>query len=334
MPQEYRIVPISPRTGKEIKSPRKKQNILYAIKGPRGGIKLLRKEPQKFYKTDLQGLNNAVSKTKGGNFVVYEQRTRTPLRDKKGKPILTKSGKKKYQTKLSYAQPRRKQLPLLYSGNKKLRGLDVTYKKGNYKKARYMREMTVAKVNQKAPVQLVLKGNTIKQALESLQLAVSLKQFNNIYKSGFGLYYSIMIVIKGPGVNLKIPVNSSYRNEAFDYMNSSHTLPGDKKRSPALSNEIKILANLHSEMSYSIRRALRDAGEGYRFTSLATLKQIENREMRIIKKLEKDGVNQDVIDRRYNAIDRLWNLGWKSVKELKQLTGAYSVTLYVWFEQM
>jgi len=302
-----RVVPINLRTGKPYKRiPKKNTNVQYAVLGPRGGISILRKEPQKFYKSDLTGLNESIKNTQGKNFVVYEQKTRQVK--------ITKKGKKVYQTKLTYAQPRRKQQPFLYIKGKKQRALDIGFKTGNYQKSRQMRKLLIAQPNKAVPIHLILEGKTIKDALDGLQVNVNIA---DMLKHGQGLYYSMIIKIVQPdGSVIKIPVNSSHKVDGFEKFPQDRSymiLPGEKKRSIAMRNPIHsvdspgLIANLQSKMSTSIRYAIKSVG--YRFTSLTVLKKFSNQDKQV------------------------YLINGTHVKTLKQLTKKYAVHIYVRFEQ-
>lgn len=303
-----RVVPINIKTGKPYKGqPRKKTNVQYAVIGPRGGIKLLRKEPQEFFKSDLVGLNKSVENTGGKNFIVYEQITRKVIGKKE-------DGSPKRGTKITFAQPRRKQKPFLYIKGKAQRSLDVGFKQGNYQKARQMRKLLIAEPNRANPIDLVLKGKTIKQALNGLQVNLDIA---NMLKQGQGLYYSVIIKVIAPNGEVStIPVNASHRVDGFDKFPGDHSymiLPGESKRSIAMRNAIHtqddkgLIADLQSKMSTSIRYALKSGG--FRFTSL-----------RVLKQYAKGGKN-------------VYYINGTHVKELKQITKYYTVHMYVRFEQ-
>jgi len=346
-PASISVVPVSPRTGKQLRSVRKGQIVQYAVKGKRGALKLVREEPQAFYKSDLAGLNKQIQNTKGGNFVVYEQITRKQAKKLvKGKwvPVFNKDGSKKKETKVTYAQPKRKQRPILYIKGKRKRELDIGFRTGNYQSVRTMRELTIVRPNVLKPVEFSLEGDTIKKALSGLYVNASVK---DLMKRGKRLFYSLIIKITEPdGSILKIPVNDTEPVSGFEYpkLKSSMILPGEKGFQPAVMDkggknqqgkyQGLRLANLKTRMAKSIRMALKDFG--YRFTSLAKLKQIESREQKRIDKMKKQDAPQHTIDRAEAAMDSLHTLGVHlDAKDLpKQITNKYKVQMYVRFEEM
>ena len=257
----YSVVAISPKSGKQLKRPRKGQSVIYGVKGPKGGLKILRSEPQKYYKTDFVGLNKQVSASGKNNFVVYEQKLRTLKRDTKKKIQfrVDKAGNKHklYETKVTFAKPRSRQKPLLYSGGKMLRALDLGHKKGNYQKAKYLRELTLLKPNVTIHEQ-VLKGRTIKEAISNIQVLINMA---SVKKHGFGLFYNVfMIVVTPQGEKIKVPVQGSFLDKEFQGVNYIK-LNGKQERFGR--SQIKMLANLHSTMAKSIRYALKNTGDGY-----------------------------------------------------------------------
>ena len=333
---KYSVVPISVKTGKVVKSPRKGQKIKYAVRGPRGGLKVLRAEPQEFYKTDLKGLNKIVSETGTGNFVVYEQKLRYPEKDKKGKPLyrVDAAGNKKkiYQTKITFAKPKSKTKPLLFKGGKKLRALDLAFKEGNYESKKRLRELTIIKPNTKIRKQ-ILKGATIKQALSNIQLDIDMKK---VRKQGFGVYYNIFVRIEAPGGEvIKVPVSAEFIDNEYSGVNY---IPVDGEPERFGRSKIKILANLQSRMAQSIRYALKNTGQGYTFTNLATLEQIEKRVINQVKKAERSGEDAKA-DRLINSLKALY-FGNKKKNfvnpetKLIPLKPKYKVTMYVKFEVM
>lgn len=319
------VVVINLKTGKPYKGiPRKKTNVQYAIQGPRGGLKLLRKEPQEFFKSDLDGLNQAIQNTGGKNFIVYEQKTRKNSKEFK------KDGTPKKLTKITFAQPRRSQKPVLYVRGSRQRDLDLGFKQGNYKRARTMRKLIIAKPNVYKPYHIILKGKTIKQALDGLQVDVDVQR---MLKNHLGLYYSVIVKITTPsGEIIRVPANGSHLkkllesipitagNENVDLDRSGNRIILDNHL--ALPNEPRalaykeavhvdgsgIVANLQAKLSTSIRYAIKSVG--YRFTSLKVLQQYAAKGKSVMQ---------------MNDVD---------VKNLKQITSKYTVELFVKFEVM
>lgn len=279
------IVPVSVRTGKPIKRPRKGQKVKYAVRGPRGGLKILRDEPQEFYKTDLKGLNKIIKHADKNNFIAYEQKLRFPERDKKGKIKYRTDAKGKkhkiYKTKITFAKPRGKTKPLLFKSGKKLRALDLAFKKGNYKNRLMERGLTLVKPNIQI-VEQVLTGRTIKEALSNIQVDINMKE---IRKKGFGLFYNIHVQIKTPSGEIKnVPVSGKFLDREFQ---GAKRIPLKGQTEIFGRSEVKIMANLHSAMAKSIRYSLKNSG-GYAFTALATLERFEKTKKEEIKELDKD----------------------------------------------
>lgn len=331
----YSIVPINPRSGKIVKRPVRGQYVQVAIRGPRGGLKLLRDDPQKYFFTDFKGLNKQIADIKGGNFVVYQQRTRRIKRvDGKKKYYKGSDGtiKPDYESKVTFAQPRRLQTPVLYVKGKKKRELDIGYKTGNYQKLRAQRKILLVKPNQRETVKIHLQGRTIKEALLNLQLDVNLKQLKKTALRR-GLFYTVMMKIITPdGEVIKIPVNGSWKYDGFSQKEFSY-LNVDGKRQRAVTQKIDRVSNLISRMSTSIRKALKDVG--YRFTSLAELKKIEKRAQVDINRMKKRGATEEQISKKEQAFENISRVGsFTYASDLKQLDKNYQVFAYIKFEMM
>lgn len=343
MSTQYTVIPLSAKTGKPVRKPKKGQKVIYGVRGPRGGITVIRKEPQKFYKTDLEGLNKVVSSTKKKNFIVYEQKTRQPKRDKEGKIMYRTDAEgvehKLYETKITFARPTRKQKPLLYGGGKKLRDLDLGFKTGNYESVKKMRSLTLIKPN--APVyEQILKGRTLKQAVSNIQINVNMAK---VRKEGFAIYYNVFMKIFTPtGELIKVPpVAGSFRDSdtGDSFFDGSNFIPLKKGGNTEMfgRNEIPLLANLHSKMSRSLRYALKNIG--YTFSSLAVLDQIARRNDVLGRKLEKRG-DEKGADKAFGSSRGLF-FGHNRKKyfvdkktKLTLIKGKYKVILYVKFEMM
>lgn len=333
-------MPISARTGKVVKYPKKGQDILYAIRGVRGGLKLLRKESQAYYKTDLKGLNRAVAHAEKNNFIIYEQKLRTLKRDSKGKIQYKKDTEEKlYKTKITFAKPKANTKPLLYAHGKKLRALDLAFRKGNYKKQQYLRSLTLIKPNTAIHEQ-VLTGRTLVSALSNIQ--VDFKRSKRT--KGFGLYYNIFVLIQTPnGERVKVPANGSFYDKDYHnlysdkyYFETFQELKVRGKDELFAIKEAGLLENLTAEMGKAIRYALKNTGDGYTFSSLAVLEQIEKRERtKLIKAKTEKEANQIS-----KAIRGLWfNNNKRKYFEDKNtalipLTAKYKVTLSISFEYM
>lgn len=343
------VVPINPKTGKIIKRPKKGQNVLFAVMGPRGGLKkVLSKNPQQYFKTDQNKLTEIVQNSKGGNFKIFEQVTNRNLKIK-GKVQYGTDGKPKKEIKLTGADPRRRQRGLLYVKSTRRRELEFAYQTGHYKDIRATRKMILKKPDDNTALKLTLTGPTIKNALAQISLDMS---FNQFVKKGMqrGLYYNVIIKITEPGGNIIwIPANSAW-NPALDpvdgfsnRLTSNIKIPDAKKGEPkfrhSMKQEVTKLANLYSNMSRSIRLAMKD--KGYTFTTMLKLKQISDRENKRIKKLESDPkISKQEIKGAKKAANALWNLNGTQVydfyNEEPNLTvtkgKGYKVDVYVTFE--
>lgn len=312
---KYKVVPLNPKTGKEIKRPKRGQPVIFAVKGPKGGLSKLQKEPQKYYVTDRDSLTRQISNTKDRNFIVYQQLTNE--KDKKTK---------QRKVKITGANPRRKQRGLLFVKGKRKRHLDMAYKTGNVTKSHEQEPLKVGKVhpwsqNAQKPLEIILKGDTIKDALAGLHVNLSMTDF---VRPDMFLYYTARIKITDPeGKVLEIPVNGSYISKGFD---SKGYLFIDNKIKAAMTNKVEVVANLTSNIAHSIRIALKE--QGLRFTSLVKLQQIEKKEIRRIKTLDD---YEDVATAEY-ALDSLFTIHRTPVKNLKQITKKWQVKLYIVFE--
>jgi hypothetical protein len=281
----YSVVALSPKTGHPVKRPRRGQEIIVALKGPRGGIKPLSKDSQRFYKTDFLKMSRVVEASKRGNFILHEQKTRY-IKKKKGKPVYrtdAKGEKKKiYETKITFAKPKRLTKPVLYTKGKRSRALDLAFKRGNYANQKIIRNLTVIKPDSPVHSQ-VLRGRTLKEAISNLHVDINLAQ---VRKKGFGVYYNIFMLIDGPEGRIKVPVSGEFIQQEFE---GTNPIPVNGVPELFGRSEVKILANLHAKMARSMRYALKNTGSGYSFTSLATLEQIEKREWKKVEKLEAAG---------------------------------------------
>lgn len=339
MSQKSKVVAVSVRTGKPIKSPRRGQKVTYSVIGPRGGVKTLSTTPQAFYKTDLKKLNQIVQNSNTGNYQIYEQTTRKILRDKKGRPILGKSGETLKQVKITGANPKRKQRPVLYKKGKKVRELSFAFQKGNYQTVKAIRDMQLVKLRtpkRQNIMQFRLKGNTIKQALSGLEVDVNFKQLAQAKR---GLYYNILIQVVHPDKTVTwIPSNASWIpiDEPIDGFADDRfaNFKIDGKNYHAMTKEVGKIADLKTDMSRSIRLALKD--KGIRYTSPAVLNQIAQREEVRIAHME-NAVDADknavVIEGAKKSLAGLFDLNGTNPRDLNtQITGKYRVYLYVQFE--
>lgn len=335
----YSIIVISERTGKEMKKPVKgKSRVVYAIRGPRGGVKKLRQQAQVYYPSDFKGLDRSVELSGTNNFVAYEQKTRKPLKVKGVQQYRTdKSGvqHKLYETKLTGAKKGRRQKPFLYAKGKIQRALDFGYKKGNYQSVKAMRNITLVKPNVEI-LEQTLKGKTIDDAISNVHVNVSMAK---VRKYGFGLYYNIFVMIREPGGNIiKVPVNSSFRDDEFE---GTNRIKLKDEFEMFGRSEIKIIANLQRAMSKSIRYALKNTGDGYTFTSLLSLETIEKRVKKEIKKADSAG-NDILASKLASGLKGLYfGYGQKkryfknpNTKLILLDRRKYSVTMYVKFEMM
>jgi len=339
MPNGYGVVPLNPKTGKVIRTPRREQAVIFAVRGPRGGITKLSKEPQRFYKTDLAGLEKAVKNTKGRNFVVHEEKTNRIKRDEYGHKIFKAVTDKEtgelvdrpvYEKKITMAQSKKKQRPVLFVKGKRVRELDIGFKKGNYKEARRMRELTIARTDVAKPVEITLQGPTIKAAMQKLQLDKRLSDLAD-KKTGrrFGVYYSIIMKIVSPsGDETIVPVNGS-ESDLPTYMK----VPEVKERLETPRHKLSVLANMHSKISTRVRQALAD--RGLKFTRDVKLKSLGKSMDKQITKMERQGADLSKIEKMGYAADRLQRpTTYTRSKDLKQITKNWSVTLYIRFETM
>lgn len=308
----YSVVPTNPKTGKVIKRPRKGQSVIFSLLRPRGGLKPLQKFSQPFLKTDIQLINEQVKNTKGMNFVLYQQLTNR--KDKKtGLRI----------SKLTGANPRRKQRPLLYVNGIRKRYLDFAFKTGHYKSKFEQGPLYIAKPNKLEPLEIKLEGKTIKETLQGLHVNMKFKDF---IVDGFqrALYYTARLRIISPqGEVIEVPVNGSDIPDGFA---GKGIINIAGKRKPAMSNPIDRVANMTTKIAYSLRRSIKD--QGLRFTSLTQLQVIENKTLREIKKI----TDKSAIDRAKNGIDKLWTINRTPVTELRQITKKWRVILFIKFE--
>lgn len=354
----YKVVPVNPRTGKVIKKPRKGQQVIFNLQGPRGGLKKLSKHSQPYLKKDQQGLSAQAENTKGGNFVAYEQLTKSKFTkaDVKARQALRKEIGI-YKTKITGPQPANKQRPMFYVRGKQRRALDLGFKKGN-KISKFERrpQIVVSAGNSERIAKtksFFLYGATIKEALGRLQLDTMLKQIK-----GKLLYYTMKLRIyepkKGGGWHrpIDIPASGSIIPGQNKY---SGNMVIDGKFHEAFRDEIPVLANMKTQIAKTIRYALKDSG--YKFTSLRTLQKISNsnehrienwvdEEERRIEEMQ--GANfhrQETINNAWSDFEEKKNKAWDAhegimrigntpVKNsnLQQITEKWKVEVFLNFE--
>jgi len=257
----YEVVPLSAKTGKEIKKPKTGQDVHYGLKGPKGGIKKIAATySQKFADTDLKGLNKLVKKSGGKNFVVYEELTKEAVREK-GKIKYKKSGGKLVydkgkpvpvrKTKITAPATKKKQRPVLMEKGKRVRELDLGFRK------RSKREQVDAQLLTMLPIpmegdpfvsrEMHLTGETIRDTIKNLHVPVSI---DDMQRSGLsGLWVEGDIRVEGV---------AGLFGEVIPF-----------------SVRVEVLANFTKEVSAGLRRAL--ANVGYRFTSLVDLQAATER---------------------------------------------------------
>ncbi len=258
------IVPISPRTGREIKSPRKGQKVLYALRGPRGGVKPLTTTLQAFSRSDVDGFNRVLSSSDGKNFVLYEQlgraiqkdaRGRPLYRTKDGKPLLDAKGRKVAlrEVKLTARKRPAKQRPVVFAIGRtvKKKVHDYAFRK------RSKREQVDAKLARIIPLktskekdvysdEIHLSGDTIFDTIKNLRPSVDGKDMK---KAGIAsLWVEGVVRVREPSGALAAALTFSV--------------------------QVKSLWNFAQVIAKEVRFKLADVG--YRFTSLSDLKSLQS----------------------------------------------------------
>lgn len=269
-PAPSTVVPLNPKTLKEMRAPTGKQ-VFYGIKSKNGKIKPLSlKSPQKFAKKDLSGLNRILKEAKSPNdFVYYEELTREALRDKAGKIqyrkkdgrfLRDKNGKKipLRKTKVTYAQAKKKQAPILRARGRDIRALDLGFQKRKSHE-RPTAEHLVYPATQKKPwsQEIVLLGETLKDALRSVHIPMTLKTFNRQAPDGLRVQGRLKVTETGE------PLIAIF-----------HLV-------------VETLANFGREVARTIRFKLAD--QGYRFTSLVKLEELAEENPESAAKIMKVG---------------------------------------------
>lgn len=323
MPSGYSVVAINPKTKRPYKRlPKTYRKVKYAIQGPRGGITPIAGAPlQPFTKKDFRGLNKIIAETGKKNFVLYEEKSRTYERGPDGKPIPTgkvdEAGKPIYKKKikLTYARPKRKQRPVLYDEAKRVREVDIGFKTHSPRDLADQKLLQVIEPNS-PPKIVVLKGETIKDALRGLQF--NLKK-SDLKKDKF---YQMVIKIWPPGQAkpIIIPKSGAIKVDGFagtDLMRAGQGL--------GLYNPVDTMANIKTEIGKSIRYALKDYG--YRFTSLVTLKKIA------AKELQKPIRTMNQVPNRLRLIGSPRSQV-SAVKLKNQITNKYRVEIIIQFDMV
>ena len=155
-----------------------------------------------------------------------------------------------------------------------------------------------------------------------------------------------MIITSPDGSIIKIPAAGEFIDTpaAKEFIDNEFTgvkyIPVNGELERFGRSKIKILTNLHSKMSKSIRHAFKNTGQGYTFTSLVTLEQIEKREWIKVKQADREG-NTALADKLQGGISGLYfgasNKAklFKNLKtKLQLLKPGYKVMMYVKFEVM
>lgn len=280
MASKYAIVPISPKTGKELRRPHRGQEVYYAVKSPRGTLKKIPQEySQKFYSSDLKGLNSIIKRTGPENLVVYEQRAaesipgkyRRGVKDKKGRALPQK------KTKITFRQSDKEQRPVILSTAKKVKRVvqDGAFRKVTKREAVDAKLAKIIKVSTaKSAVftkEIFLSGPTIFGTLKNVKSNVSTK---DLKRAGANTLW-----VEGV-VRVYHPKQGLLHATRF-------------------SHNIQQLRNFSQEISKEVRFKLSDVG--FRFTSLAALRDF-----------------QDDLDERETGVD-LFHMGYtrKPVEALK-----------------
>lgn len=244
----------------------KNKEVFYGIRDSSGKItKIPAQYPQKFSKKDLEGLNKSVKQSDGKNFIFYEEITKQPVtetvkkkvkgkikvvkrpkaRKKQGR-VLKQDGKTVFErkTKITYSQAKKEQRPILVTRGKRVRALDIGFKKGD-KRARVdasllkmvdFRRQGQAEYPGKA---ILLEGETIRDTLNNVILPITLKQMKK--------YHAIRVdgwlYAQREGRNVIEPVSFGV--------------------------DVQVISDFGQQIATAIRYRLADYG--YRFTSLVKL---------------------------------------------------------------
>ncbi len=276
-PASYTVVPLNPKTLKEMRAPVGKQ-VFYGFKDKKGRVRpLSTKHAQKFAKKDLAGLQQILKQAKTPtNLIYYEELSREAMRDKKGaiqyrkkdgRFLRDKNGKKipLRKTKITYAQTKKKQAPILRAGGRNLRALDLGYQKRKVHE-RPTAEHLVYPATKKKPwsQEIVLLGETLKDALRNVQIPMTLKTFHKEAPDGLRVQGRLKVSDTGE------PLIAIF-----------HTV-------------VETLANFGREVARTIRFKLAD--QGYRFTSLVKLYELAEENPESAKKILKVGKDRKPVE--------------------------------------
>jgi hypothetical protein len=309
----YKLVILNPKTLRPYKRmPPTYRPVMYGIQGPRGAVKPLSGAvPQPFTKKDYRGLQADYFGKK--EFILYEELTRRVLRDSDGRKIPKRDaeGKIVYHRspsgkavptwqrakKITFGQKLHAQKPVLYSGNKRVRDLDIGYKPHKPRDMADNALLMLPDPEKAEAISFNLSGDTIREALKNLNVNLVKEKIYAQGRKEADLSYSMIIRIYDRGkLIITIP---AYAGQIISGFSSIQ----DKLNSNiAATNRIKMLANLQREMAASIRQALTD--NDYRFSSMVSLRGFAkecNRTARAYERLD----DQTNADRQYNAADRI-----------------------------
>lgn len=302
--RQYIIIPLDPATGEMITQPKPLQPVVYAIRYPRSGrlkpIKVTDSYGKKgfpnivaYSQRDVNELQRIIQERGNTTFVAYEQKTARNLRDPKtGKIVKSPDGDPYKLVRLRGPSRRANQRGVLYSRGGRKRALDIGYRPWHERAQVDATNYSVISPRNDLFYEFAMQGKTIKEALQKIVINIDHRKLAREKKHVLFSFF-VKIVDKKTGAIFDIiPASGSvtaselrgrvlrgedvagFRELLKAYLEKTGVTPPQFPTVPA--EQIEVMANMYSSMSYAIRVAL--AHGGWSFTELVTLDKIAQRE--------------------------------------------------------
>jgi hypothetical protein len=268
-------VALNPRTLRPLKSPQTGARAVYGTLDTRTGVikPLESSNAQKYGKGEFKKLNRELRRVGSGDLVVYEEKSNIRLRDQEGRPVVSTKGEKRYELKQRFGKPvKTVWRPVLYDDSTYVRPIDPRFTERSPREmidAALMQEAVRDPVNKRVfhAADTVLEGDTLKDALNKIQLPVSYEELDKQGMQGAKMTATLDI----DGEKIKVDVMSP---DFSDFTN-------------------KIAAGVRSQLSE----------KGIRYTSMKNLKKYGAENRKKYKQLMKEG---KTLDRRRDKVHADW----------------------------
>lgn len=351
----YSIIATDPVTGKVITSPATYDRVRYALLSPKGKILPIAEAPvQLFTKTDFAGMNRSLSGSR--NYIVYEELTRRIQRDEHGRkvPRKDKQGNTLYrfqpsgrkvpiyyrEKKFTFFRKERPQRPVLYDRSRRQRELDIGFKTLSPRQQADQKAMLMAKPDDGKTYVYHMEGVSVRDAMSNLVLNIDKQDiYGPAGRKVAGLFYSVVTYITDPeGNQTRIPTSGALSvmskfSDIFPDLMSIATSDG-----PAFMKQVRTLANLNRELSYSVSASM--ARVGYRFTTMRNLKTYAAQMNRNAKRLYREAKahkakgHEKQAEKKFKSAERVQLARARMLKEkakTRLASGRYKVRLHLTF---